>query len=45
MFKMIAGKAGVTKEIRDRLQNHARQDVSSCNYDRGTVVMVLATSF
>ena len=30
----LAGKAGVSKEIRDRLQNHALQDVSSKNYDR-----------
>ncbi len=28
-FKTLAGKAGVSKEIRDRLQNHALQDVSS----------------
>jgi integrase len=33
-FKTLAGKAGVSKEIRDRLQNHALQDVSSKNYDR-----------
>ncbi len=33
-FKTLAGKAGVTKEIRDRLQNHALQDVSSKHYDR-----------
>lgn len=33
-FKTLAGKAGVPKEIRDRLQNHALQDVSSKNYDR-----------
>ncbi|UJW73564.1 tyrosine-type recombinase/integrase [Rhizobium sp. SL42] len=33
-FKTLAGKAGVTKEIRDRLQNHALHDVSSKNYDR-----------
>ena len=33
-FKTLAGKAGVTKEIRDRLQNHALQDVSSRHYDR-----------
>lgn len=35
-WKTLAGKAGVTKEIRDRLQNHALQDVSSKNYDRWT---------
>ncbi|MBD8906372.1 tyrosine-type recombinase/integrase [Methylorubrum zatmanii] len=33
-FKTLAGKAGVSKEIRDRIQNHALQDVSSKNYDR-----------
>lgn len=33
-FKTLAGKAGVPKDIRDRLQNHALQDVSSKHYDR-----------
>nr|WP_298331915.1 tyrosine-type recombinase/integrase [Asticcacaulis sp.] len=33
-WKTLAGKAGLSKEIRDRLQNHALQDVSSKNYDR-----------
>ena len=33
-FKTLAGKAGISKEIRDRLQNHTLQDVSSKNYDR-----------
>ena len=33
-FKTLAGKAGVPKEIRDRLQNHAMQDISSKHYDR-----------
>jgi len=33
-FKTLAGKAGLSKEIRDRLQNHALQDVSSKHYDR-----------
>jgi integrase len=33
-FKTLAGKAGVSKEIRDRLQNHALHDVSSKHYDR-----------
>ena len=33
-WKTLAGKAGVPKEIRDRLQNHALHDVSSKNYDR-----------
>ena len=33
-FKALAGKTGVSKEIRNRLQNHALQDVSSKDYDR-----------
>ena len=33
-WKTLAGKAGVSKEIRDRLQNHTLQDVSSKHYDR-----------
>jgi len=33
-FKMLADEAGVPKEIRDRLQSHALQDVSSKQYDR-----------
>jgi integrase len=33
-WKTLAGKAGVPKEIRDRLQNHTLQDVSSTSYDR-----------
>jgi integrase len=33
-WKTLAGKAGVSKEIRDRLQNHTLQDVSSRSYDR-----------
>ena len=33
-WKTLAGKAGVTKEVRDRLQNHALHDVGSKNYDR-----------
>jgi integrase len=33
-WKTLAGKAGVPKEIRDRIQNHALHDVSSKNYDR-----------
>lgn len=32
--KTLAGKAGVMKEIRDRIRNHALHDVSSKNYDR-----------
>jgi integrase len=35
-WKTLAGKAGLSKEIRDRIQNHALQDVSSKNYDRWT---------
>lgn len=33
-FKTLAGKAGLSQEIRDRLQNHSRHDVSSRHYDR-----------
>jgi integrase len=33
-WKTLAGKAGLPKEIRDRIQNHALQDVSSKSYDR-----------
>ncbi len=33
-FKTLSGKAGLTKEIRDRLQNHSMHDVSSRSYDR-----------
>ncbi|CAM5615230.1 MULTISPECIES: site-specific integrase [Alphaproteobacteria] len=33
-WKTLSGKAGVPKEIRDRIQNHALQDVSSKSYDR-----------
>jgi integrase len=33
-WKTLAGQAGVLKEIRDRIQNHALQDVSSKSYDR-----------
>ncbi|MGJ5040907.1 tyrosine-type recombinase/integrase [Bradyrhizobium sp. HKCCYLRH1062] len=33
-WKTLAGKAGVPKEIRDRIQNHAFHDVSSKSYDR-----------
>lgn len=32
--KTWAGQAGLSKEIRDRLQNHALTDVSSKHYDR-----------
>jgi integrase len=33
-WKTLAGQAGVPKEIRDRIQNLALQDVSSRSYDR-----------
>lgn len=33
-WKTLAGRAGVSKEVRDKLQNHARHDVSSKHYDR-----------
>jgi integrase len=33
-WKTLAGQAGVLKEIRDRIQNHALQDISSKSYDR-----------
>lgn len=32
-FKTLAGKAGITKIDRDRLQNHSLNDVSSKHYD------------
>jgi integrase len=35
-WKTLAGKAGVPKNIRDRIQNHTLQDVSSKSYDRWT---------
>jgi hypothetical protein len=35
-WKTLAGQARVSKEIRDRIQNHALHDVSSKNYDRWT---------
>jgi len=33
-WKTLAGQAGLSKEMRDRLQNHTLQDVSSKSYDR-----------
>ena len=33
-FKTLAGKSGLSKEIRDRLQNHVVQDVSTKHYDK-----------
>lgn len=35
-WKTLTGKAGMPKEIRDRIQNHALQDVSSKHYGRWT---------
>jgi integrase len=32
--KTLMGELGISKEIRDRLQNHSLQDVSSKHYDR-----------
>ena len=32
--KSRMGEAGISKEMRDRLQGHAMQDVSSKHYDR-----------
>jgi integrase len=32
--KTLMGKAGITKEMRDRLQNHAVKDVSDKHYDQ-----------
>lgn len=32
--KTLMGKAGISKELRDRLQNHALSDTSSKHYDR-----------
>ena len=32
--KMLMGEAGICKEIRDRIQSHALNDVSSKHYDR-----------
>jgi integrase len=33
-WKTLSGKAGISKEIRDRIQNHALSDVASKHYDR-----------
>jgi integrase len=33
-WKTLSGAAGLAKDIRDRLQNHAKSDVSSRHYDR-----------
>lgn len=32
-FKTLAGKAGLSKDIRDRIQNHVLTDVSTKHYD------------
>lgn len=32
--KTLMGEAGIAKDLRDRIQNHALQDVSSKHYDR-----------
>jgi hypothetical protein len=33
-WKTLAGAAGLSKEIRDRIQNHSLKDISSRHYDR-----------
>lgn len=33
-WKTHAGRAGISKEVRDRIQNHVKGDVSSKHYDR-----------
>lgn len=33
-WKTLAGEAGISKEVRDRLQGHALTDVSAVHYDR-----------
>jgi integrase len=33
-WKTLAGAAGLSKDIRDRMQNHAQKDVSARHYDR-----------
>lgn len=33
-WKTLAGEARISKEARDRLQNHSRSDISSVHYDR-----------
>ncbi|MGL4712711.1 MAG: hypothetical protein ACRCWP_09180, partial [Shewanella sp.] len=32
--KTLMGELGISKELRDRIQNHALNDVSSKHYDR-----------
>jgi integrase len=33
-WKTLAGDAGISKELRDQLQNHSKSDVSSRHYDK-----------
>ena len=33
-FKTLAGEAGLSKEIRDRIQGHSQSDITSTHYDR-----------
>lgn len=33
-WKTLAGAAGISREVRDLIQNHARQDVGSRHYDK-----------
>jgi len=33
-WKTLGGKAGISKELRDRIQNHVIQDVSTKHYDK-----------
>lgn len=33
-WKTLSGAAGISKEYRDRMQNHAKSDISSRHYDR-----------
>jgi integrase len=33
-WKTLSGEAGISKDMRDRLQNHAKGDISSRHYDR-----------
>ncbi|HCE08607.1 MAG TPA: hypothetical protein DEQ40_08405, partial [Oxalobacteraceae bacterium] len=35
-WKTLSGNPDISQEIRDRMQNHARNDVSSKHYDRNT---------
>jgi hypothetical protein len=33
-WKTLSGEAGISKDMRDRLQNHTKSDISSRHYDR-----------